>query len=236
MPFAPQKWWVGIAVAVAGLAPAAASAQTPPPSDDEPPVAPVTAPADSPPTTGEPAPLDGQPPAEDFTYDSRRVTEDSFEEARLLFLAGRQAFDNGRFEHALEAFRRAHDLTADPHLLYDIAVTLDRLRRDRDAVDAFQLYLDREPESPDRRDVEARMRILREHLAARAAPPAPDAPALQREDRPTADEGGRRPYVWVLVAVAVLGAGAAAITAVALSNRPDPTPGAEGVVLYGLSW
>jgi tetratricopeptide (TPR) repeat protein len=227
MPFSPRERWVRFsAVAVVGLASATARAQ-PPTRTDEPIVA---------------SPEEGEAPAdESFTYDSRAVEQDAFEEARLLFLAGRRAFDGGRFEDALDSFRRAHELTGDPHLLYDIAVTLDRLRRDREALEAFALYLEREPESPDRRDVEARMRILREHLAAREVAREPDptphpATPVAPPDEADDDGGGPSPWLWTLVAIAVLGAGAAAIAAVVVTNRPDPTPGSEGVVLYGLRW
>ena len=191
---------------------------------------------------------DGDASGQPTTYDSREVATDALEEARLLFLAGRRAFDGGRFEDALDSFRRALALTHDPHLLYDIAVALDRLRRDEEALAAFGEYLEREPESPDRPDVEARMRILRDHLAhsghgaasaenggsdARAAPLSqPAVPDGAGHD----ESAGPRFWVWALVTLAVVGAGAAAIAAAVLSSRADPIAGDEGVVLYGLSW
>ena len=53
------------------------------------------------------------------------------EEARQLFEAGRVAFTAGRFQSALDSFRRAHELSGRPLLLYNIGTCYDRLRRDK---------------------------------------------------------------------------------------------------------
>jgi tetratricopeptide (TPR) repeat protein len=172
------------------------------------------------------------------------------EEARLLFLAGQSAFDDGRYPDALASFERSYELAEDPQILYNIAVTLDRLRRDGEALEAFQMYLELQPNTPDRRDIEARIEIIEDQIAAREArtetPIDPTSRSSEDESvlgvtgatgTEPADDGYtvlNRWWFWTAI-VLVLGAGAVAIGIVA-SQDPPPTPGDEGVVLEALSW
>lgn len=96
--------------------------------------------------------------------------------ARALFEAGKIAFDLGRYEEALDHLTQAFNLSKRPLLLFNIASTLDRLRRDAEALDAFERYLREVPDAPNRPAVEGRVRLLREAVerakteeAARAA-------------------------------------------------------------------
>lgn len=98
--------------------------------------------------------------------DTTDVTAESIADARAeqLFDLGRQAFDAKEFETALDYFRRSHDLSQRPELLYDIGVAADRLRRDNEALAAFERYL-AEVEEPERENevrdrVEALRRII----------------------------------------------------------------------------
>lgn len=98
------------------------------------------------------------------------------EEARDLFQIGKDAFDEGRFERALKYFKESYDLSHRAALLSNIGTVLDRLRRDREALDAYRLYLEQVPEAPNRRQVEERMRIIESALArSQPAPPAAEA-------------------------------------------------------------
>lgn len=146
------------------------------------------------------------------------------EEARARFESGRLAFAAGRYADALSDFRRAYELSQRPVLLYNIGVAADRLRRDQEALEAFERYL-REVEAPDNRaEVEARVVVLREQLAARATPaptepsarvgvaadPVAPVPASESNSspmgEPSAGEGGR---LWTWVALGAAGASAA---------------------------
>lgn len=107
-------------------------------------------------------------------------------EARQLFLAGEAAYDSGRYEAALEYFTRAHALSGRPGLLFNIASVSERLRRDDEALGAYEQYLRELPEAPNREFTEQRIAFLREQIAqdaalrdaaARAALPEP----LERE-------------------------------------------------------
>lgn len=90
------------------------------------------------------------------------------DEARIAFEAGRDAFDAGRYPLALESFERAYELTEHPDILYNIAHTAERLRRDERALSAFEGYLEANPDSPERAAIEARMVILRRAIEERA--------------------------------------------------------------------
>ncbi|NOY94104.1 MAG: tetratricopeptide repeat protein [Deltaproteobacteria bacterium] len=89
------------------------------------------------------------------------------EEARGLFLAGRAAFSDGRWQEALEHFQHAYELSARPGLLYNIGQTADRMREDEVAVDAFERFLQASPDAPNRGAVESRLAVLRHAIAER---------------------------------------------------------------------
>lgn len=93
------------------------------------------------------------------------------EEARALFNAGVAAFDAGRFEDALWSFQRAYDRSGRAQLLYNVAQCQDRMRRDDEALAAFERYLELVPNANNRMQVEARIVVLRESIARRNAPP-----------------------------------------------------------------
>ena len=103
------------------------------------------------------------------------------EEARSLYQAGAIAFDQGRFENALEHFQRAYALSKRPQLLFNIGVVQDRLRHDEQALQAFEQYMQQVPDGAEAAHVRARIAVLRKTLAERAAagqaPPGDGAPA-----------------------------------------------------------
>ncbi len=154
------------------------------------------------------------------------VDPDHLETARAAFEAGRTAYEAGEFEVALEHFREAHRLTGSPEILYNIATCADRLRRDEVALEAYRGYLAQSQSTPDRAQVQSRVRVLEEQIARaeserlarerREAEQAalreqlaarPDSPASPPP--PPRDPG---PGPWIVLA----GGGAAAIAGVAL--------------------
>lgn len=168
------------------------------------------------------------------------------EEARLLFLAAQRAFGDGRYEDAITSFQRSYSLTDDPQLLYNLAVVRDRLHRDEEAIETFRTYLELQPATPDRAEIEARIAAIerriadREVVAAEAAEPAPMImhEAVPADSAPN-DDGPAvwsRWWFWTAV-VAVVAVGVVAGVAVAAANgSSDPAPGSEGVVIEALTW
>jgi tetratricopeptide (TPR) repeat protein len=98
------------------------------------------------------------------------------DEARGAFQAGEAAYRAGRFAEALDYFTRAYELTHEPDLLYNIATVQDRLRHDREAIEAYRAYLDARPDSSDRANIEARVAILLQALAESEHEPGPRSP------------------------------------------------------------
>lgn len=143
----------------------------------------------------------------------------SDEEARALYSAGEIAYNEGRYQSALEYFQRAYELSSRPALLYNIGSAAERVRQDDVALAAFERYLAEVPAAPNRGAVEARIEILRAAIAEREARPTvtTDEEAEQQpdQDEPTETEepgesGGSSVVPWILVGagggVAVLGA------------------------------
>lgn len=117
---------------------------------------------------------------------SAQSSEVRDEEARALFSAGRLAFEAGDYEHALEDFRQAYDRSPRPELLFNIAQSADRLRRDEEALSAYRRFLEGVPESPNRPLVEARITFLeRASAETSTAPPSEEPPS---EEHLGADE------------------------------------------------
>lgn len=152
------------------------------------------------------------------TTSAQTLTEAQREEARGVFEAGRAAFADGRYEAALEYFERSYELTHAPELLYNIAQSADRMRRDERALSAFEAYLAELPDAPERPEVEARIRALRAALEARSAEAqAREAEAREaeaREDAPVIEPGSEAPIAREPSPAGWVVAGAGGLTAI----------------------
>lgn len=149
----------------------------------------------------------------------------SDEEARALYSAGEIAYNEGRFQSALDYFQRAYELSSRPALLFNVGSAAERVRQDDVALAAFERYLAELPDAPNRAAVEARIQILRSAIAEREAREAREAAAAEAAaaeaargaaDAPVdADEpsesGGSSVVPWIMVGA---GGGVAALGAV----------------------
>ena len=149
---------------------------------------------------------------------------DSDRRARELFEAGRDAFDAGDFETALSLFEDAYANSPRPALLYNIAASADRLRRDEMAADYYRRYLAAEPDAAERTNVEARIAAIERAQADRA----PSTTELS-DDRSIFGEW----WFWAVAAV-VVGAAVAVSVVVATSDGREPVMG-EGGIVFTLS-
>ncbi len=129
------------------------------------------------------------------------------EEARLVFQAGTVAFEDARYEEALERFRTAYELSGRTQLLYNIGVSADRLRRDEEALVAFEQFIAESPADADGvRDAEARVEVLRSRQTSAGG--AGEGLGDEQDDQDESadeDSGGRAILGPVLVGVAGLG-------------------------------
>jgi tetratricopeptide (TPR) repeat protein len=135
-------------------------------------------------------------------------------EARGLYQAGAQAFGAGSYERALEHWRRAYELSHRSDLLYDIGQSADRLRRDREALEAFEQYLASDGvDASLRPQVEARVEVLRRAVAEADAR---DAATTTTTITPAATGGGDPgPGIASIVIGGVVAAGGGVMLAIA---------------------
>ncbi|MEM6958290.1 MAG: hypothetical protein AAF645_21585 [Myxococcota bacterium] len=119
-----------------------------------------------------------------------QIDEELDEAARITFNRARAAFDSGDYETALTRFRQAYELSPRPTLLYNIAATLDRLRRDEETADMLRQYLEAVPDAPDRVEIEARLNVLDNAIAERRQ--AQDAAAAEAAARQEEEDARRR--------------------------------------------
>ncbi len=142
----------------------------------------------------------------------------SDDEARAVYEAGRIAFDDGRYDDALEYFRRAYELSPRPRLLYNIGASADRIRHNREALEAFEDYIEQVPDADNRRAVEARIRVLRTAAARDDA---------LRDSITDSDDTAPKRRWWIGVLVGGLLLAAAAV-AVGVAVARDPRPYVRG--------
>lgn len=156
------------------------------------------------------------------------------EEARALFEAGQVAFEDGRFEDAEGHFRRSYELSQRVELLYNVAVAADHARHDQAALQAYEEYLQRVPDTERRTRVETRIAALRAGGAS-----AEGALGLGDERAPS---GGSDPAPWIVfgISAAALVAGGvmvgiAAVDADTVNSAPMDTPWVDVAEAYDRS-
>ena len=88
-----------------------------------------------------------------------------------------------RYEQALTYFRLAYEASPHPELLYNIALSADRLRRDAEALEAYRAYLAGTDAPRHAAAVQARIALLEQALAS----PEPEAHQASRPERPPRD-------------------------------------------------
>jgi len=208
--------WLALAGCLASPAAAQDSEGAPPPEAEAP---------------DEPAEAAPDEPAEEGDFDT---PEQRDREARMLFEAGRFAYERGDYDSALEHFQNAYDLSGRADLLFNIGRVADNLRRDEVAIDAYARFLEEISEDhPARVEVSNRLRVLREIVARRRAgedvqaEPAPEVmdPAPTPPPAPSDPIAG---YVLLGVSGAVLAAGGI-VGAVALVHRDEVENAPDGV-------
>lgn len=96
---------------------------------------------------------------------SAQDSDTSREQARALFVAGTEAASEGRWADSLQHFEQAYVLSGVPTALFNAAMALRALGRQRDARDAFDRLMSQHPET----DAAADARAIRDEVAARIA-------------------------------------------------------------------
>lgn len=188
----------------------------------------VIAPASAAPAGAAPA---GAAPAPSPDADNRA-------KAAAHFRQGQAFFQRGDYDHALAEYQAAFELSAEPLLVFNIALCHDRANRPEQALENFRRYLAQAPNGPvadEARDDVARLTPIVDKLVADRAAARAAEDARQREAAATRPAGPPRPpaqpsrvprYVMVAGGVAVLVGATAHVlawrTRDRLVNAPDP--------------
>ena len=91
------------------------------------------------------------------------------DQARQLFVHGRDAYYEQHFEDALKYYRAAYQLSGRPELQYNIGQAADKLHRDAEALEAFEAYLKQAKPGEQRTAAQARAEQLRASVGSAAA-------------------------------------------------------------------
>jgi tetratricopeptide (TPR) repeat protein len=152
--------------------------------------------------------------------------------ARQLFEEGEQDYTAGRFEEALEKFRQAYDLSGRAGLLYNVGLSAMNIGEDRQALEAFEAYLDGVENAPNRALVEGRITTLRRRIASEEQEQRRLTEAVAR-----AAEGGSSPALgWILTGTgAALAIGGGVLFALGLSDVSSVENADEGTPWSDLS-
>ena len=105
------------------------------------------------------------------------------EAAREALVQARQASDAGRLPEAIEAYKRAYELSGDLSLLFQLGEVNRRLGQDVAAIRFYRSYLARDPRGKYREAAERAARAL-ELQPSKPAPAAAVAPPAPRWHRP----------------------------------------------------
>ncbi len=145
----------------------------------------------------------------DVDAQSSKSRDARIAEAKKAFSIGTQAYGDGDFDTALASFRRAYELTASADLLFNVATVADRMRRDDEALEAYEAYLSARPDSADKEHVEGRIEALRAAIEERrraeieadieAERAAVEAAAKVRAERPLTQHVGPGPGPWITI-------------------------------------
>jgi hypothetical protein len=154
------------------------------------------------PALAQPAATQGYPSC------TKTVSTNESELAHQKYIAGKQDYDEGNYESALRRFRDAYNLDCTKHdLLIIISAAYERKGDKKEALNALETYVARNPSAPDVGTYQAKIDNLKKQIAAtpppaatRTTPPASTAPG------PAAETQDHTPYPWI-----VAGAGVAAI-------------------------
>jgi tetratricopeptide (TPR) repeat protein len=185
-----------------------------------------------------PAPA-AQPAAPVSTAEAPAATTaavSSDQEARASFAAGKAAYDNGDFAAALVQFERAYDLSHRSLLLYNLGLAHDRLKHEERALESYEAYLAANPQDERAPDARARVKELRESLAARNATAGTAESSIARDNSPDPRRRKRRLWYGIGFGVLAIGAGITAALVASRDEESGPRQPNSGVHIEALSW
>ena len=145
--------------------------------------------------------------------------------AREYFERGRSAFEQADYESALVYFRHAYRLSHRRELQYNIGVAADRLQREEEALEAFELYLEENENAAREPEVQERIIALRQSIEEREATARALEEATIRYQTPARNEatsdGARIPTSAIIGSSALGAVGVAGVAAMSVGLAKD---------------
>jgi len=86
------------------------------------------------------------------------------EQARQHYQQAQQAYDIGHWDEAIAEYEKAYSFRHDPTFLYNMAQANRRKGDAQRALDLYKNYLVKVPDSPQRSEIEDRMRVLQKQI------------------------------------------------------------------------
>lgn len=109
--------------------------------------------------------------AEPVVKKSDEPPSEDDQRAKKLFEDGTRAFNLGEFPNAVDLYRQAYNLKPEPGLLYNIAQSYRLSNDPSNAVFFYRSFLRAAPNTPNRKEIEGRIKKLELQIAEQKAPP-----------------------------------------------------------------
>jgi hypothetical protein len=169
-------------------------------------------------------------PASKTDYPScagKEVSKADSEAAHRKYLAGKDDYDEAKYDSAITIFMDAYRKDCNKHELLVIISRAHELNHNLpEAIRALEVYLERNPQSPEAQTQRNKIKNLQDRLAEErkkaAAPPPPTATAPSGSAPPAPEPQGHTIYPWLVVGAGVV---TLAVGIVLLATVPALPPG-----------
>ncbi|MGE0788744.1 MAG: hypothetical protein AB7S26_23935 [Sandaracinaceae bacterium] len=137
------------------------------------------------------------------------------------FLDAARAYGDGDYATAAELFGRAYEATHDPALLVSRGRAAERAGMTREAVEAYERYLEEAPDAEDRPDVERSLGTLRRQLELeeRVAERDTEPDVVVAPIEPTSSGAPSGPAPWIVAGIGAAGLVVATVLGVVAMSR-----------------
>jgi tetratricopeptide (TPR) repeat protein len=120
-----------------------------------------------------------------FARDTASLSSDELSRAKELYAEAQALYKSKDYEKALTLYQEAYQISKEPGLILSIAQCQRHSGKAEDAIKNYRLYLEKEPESPYKDQIEPKIKKLEEQIVA-----AKSLAASQPSPAPTSAPSG----------------------------------------------
>lgn len=158
---------------------------------------------------------------------SKEITKTDSDAAHTKYLSGKVDYDEGNYSSAIQNFRAAYEKDCTKHELLVIISRAHELDHNLpEAIRALEVYLERQPTSPDASTHKTKITKMRDKLAEEkkkaAATPPPPGTGAPGQGTPAQEGSGHTIYPWLVVGAGVV---TLAVGVVLVATTPSLPPG-----------